>query len=165
MQEWLAIEDISKTIEFWGIVISAVIALATIFQVLMTYAISRSIAKATTTSEVLTQAHNIDAQWQELNLRVISNSEVRNTVRRYEALTEAEEVTQLRYLIFYKLNVLNMAWLAARTKRDGYRKARATIQSQVALMREHKDFVLTILRSNRGFEKQFLKDIEQILLK
>jgi hypothetical protein len=161
MPEWLSSEDLIQTVEIWGAIISTVIAFATVVQVLVTWMISRSIRKASTVNETLDQSRQIYGQWQEFNKLVITDENFRATLRKMEKLTEEDSRTQLRYLLFYILNVMNSAWLAESAKKDGFKQAGAVLRDHLSVVYAQRDLVLEIVEGGRGYSEDFVAQIKK----
>lgn len=161
MDQILLSDDLTRAIEVWGAIISTVIALATVLQVGVTWAVSRSISKATRATESLESNRQIYLQWQDYNKLVVQNDEFRKTHRYLEDLTEPEQLTQVRYLIFFVLNVINTAWAAERAKRDQFSQSRSIVKDHLAILYGKKDLVLEILDGARGYSPDFIRDCKR----
>ena len=162
MPDWISQDDLSRTIELWGAILSTVITLATVVQVLVTYLIARSISKASSISESIEISRNIDSQWQEYNMRVICDSKFRSVHRKLEGLdNEPEGVTQVRYLIFYILNVVYIAWTSEKAKKDHFDHAKTIIKDHLRIIYSERDLVLSILDGGRGYNDIFVSDCKK----
>jgi ribosomal protein S18 acetylase RimI-like enzyme len=149
---------VADQIALWTMIGSVATALATAAQVGVTYLIARSIAKASSSSEALSISREIDRIWQDFNRHAITNEDFRNTIRRMESLSETSEMTQLRHLIFYLLNIIYISWTAQREKRDSYEHSQTIVKDHLTVLYSQKDLVLSILNGHRGYNKTFVQD-------
>lgn len=154
---------LSQKIDFWGVVVSAVIMIAAIAEVFVAYLIAASINRATRQSESLEASRRIYQQWQDFNVLVITNSEFRNAHRDLEQLPDSDGEIQKKYLLFYVLNVIYSAYSASKLKRDDLRQADRQLSDHLQILKCQQEAVLEILRGGRGYDDEFVKKCEEIL--
>ncbi|MEO1136704.1 MAG: hypothetical protein AAFW68_08850 [Pseudomonadota bacterium] len=76
-------------------------------------------------------------------------------------MTEPESQTQVRYLIFFVLNVINTAWAAEKSKRDQFSQSKSIMKDHLAILYGKKELVIEILDGARGYSPEFIMDCKR----
>lgn len=155
--------SLTETVQVWGIIISAVIMLATIAQVFVAYLIAHSVRTYGQKTEAMNASRHINSQWQEFNRLVITDSEFRKTLISMEKMEESEEEIQVRYMIFIQLNIIHDAFKTREISGIKEAHLETNIPEMIGTMKNQKDVVLSILDGARGYDDSFVAECKKHL--
>ncbi|EPJ43164.1 MAG: hypothetical protein OFPII_43340 [Osedax symbiont Rs1] len=155
--------NLIEAIQFWGMVISAIIMIATVLQVVVSYLIAKSLRTLGDKSTLLNASSHANKQWQEFNKLVIIDPEFRKTLMVLENLEASDSVVQTKYMIFFILNILHDQYAARESLGITNDHIEANIKEMIGTLKAQKDLVLSILNGNRGYDKPFIEECKKHL--